>query len=88
MPPTPLQIHVGASAKFWAIGEVPVECRLSFQVKAVVHRPFVVDEVGVLEARPGLEHDDIDAVLAELVGKRPAAGARAMMTTTESSSWS
>ena len=39
--------------------------------------PLVVDVVGAGQVRAGLEHDDAHALLAELVGDRAAAGARA-----------
>ena len=37
---------------------------------------FVGDEVGEIEARPGLDHHDVDTLAGELVGERAAAGAR------------
>ncbi len=38
--------------------------------------PFVVDEILVFNTRTGLEHDDVDALLRQLVAERPAAGTR------------
>ncbi len=39
--------------------------------------PFVVDEILVFDTRTGLEHDDVDAFLRQLVAERAAAGTRA-----------
>src|SRR5439155_21551038 len=39
--------------------------------------PLVVDVIATGEVRAGLEHDGADALLAELVGDRATAGARA-----------
>ncbi len=41
------------------------------------HRVFVIDEALHLDARFGFQNDNIDSLLAELVGKGAAAGAGA-----------
>jgi hypothetical protein len=45
--------------------------------KLAERRPFVIDEILVLDAGSGLEANDLDSFLRQLVGKRATPGAGA-----------
>ena len=85
-PPTALHTQVGASAKSTATSAVPVQVRLSCQLSKSATRVRIVLQVADVDTRPGLDEHHVDALLAELVGERPAPAPEPMTTTTVSSS--
>ena len=77
VPPTVLHVHAGRLGKSRATRNDPDVVRLSSQASCVNERHSSLTKSSGVWWRPGLQHDDLDALLTELVGQGPAPGARA-----------